>query len=52
MPRGGKDRRVAADDGPDWSEIAVWYDDLVSGESGPHETAVQCLHRLLPDIRR
>lgn len=37
-------------DGPTWSDIAVWYDDLIEGASGPHETAVQCLAGLLPDV--
>jgi SAM-dependent methyltransferase len=47
----GEDGRVVTHDGPSWSDIAVWYDDLVSGRSGPHETAVQCLRQLLPDVR-
>lgn len=37
-------------DGPTWSDIAVWYDDLVRAGSGPHETAVECLVRLLPAL--
>lgn len=41
----------ATDDGPSWSDIASWYDDLLTAGSGPHETAVRCLHRLLPDLR-
>jgi SAM-dependent methyltransferase len=36
--------------GPTWSDIAVWYDDLVRSGSGPHETAVECLVRLLPPL--
>ena len=39
------------DHGPSWSDIAGWYDDLVTAGSGPHETAVQCLLRLLPDVK-
>ncbi len=42
---------AAVNKGSGWTDIAVWYDDLVSGGSGPHETAVQCLQRLLPDVR-
>jgi SAM-dependent methyltransferase len=42
---------AASDNGPTWSEIASWYDDLLTGDSGPHETAVQCLRRLLPNVR-
>jgi len=34
--------------GPSWSDIAGWYDGLLSAGSGPHETAVQCLLRLVP----
>ena len=37
-------------DGPTWSDIAPWYDDLVVAGSGPHETAVDCLLRLLPPL--
>ncbi len=33
-----------------WSEIAAWYDDLVTAGSGPHETAVGCLLRLVPEL--
>lgn len=33
-----------------WSDIAGWYDELVSGGSGPHETAVDCLLGLLPPL--
>src|SRR5215467_12488662 len=36
--------------GPSWSDIAGWYDDLVVAGSGPHETAVECLLRLVPDL--
>ncbi len=41
---------ASLDNGPSWSEIAGWYDDLLTGGSGPHETAVQCLLQLLPDL--
>jgi SAM-dependent methyltransferase len=43
---------MSASDGPTWSDIAVWYDDLVQAGSGPHETAVDCLLRLLPPLDR
>lgn len=33
-----------------WSDIAPWYDQLVCQGSGPHETALASLLRLLPDI--
>jgi SAM-dependent methyltransferase len=42
--------RVSVTDGPSWSDIAVWYDRLVEGGSGPHETAVASLLRLLPAV--
>jgi 2-polyprenyl-3-methyl-5-hydroxy-6-metoxy-1,4-benzoquinol methylase len=42
---------AALDDGPSWSDIAGWYDDLLTSGSGPHQTAVQSLLRLLPDVR-
>lgn len=35
------------DAGPGWSDIAVWYDHLLEGGSGPHETALACLLRLV-----
>lgn len=38
------------EEGPSWSEIAVWYDQLVQAGSGPHETAVDCLLGLLPRL--
>jgi SAM-dependent methyltransferase len=38
------------DDGPTWSDIAAWYDQLLRGGSGPHETAVACLLGLVPDL--
>lgn len=41
--------RVVAD-GPSWSDIAEWYDKLLQSGSGPHETALQCLDRLTPEI--
>jgi ubiquinone/menaquinone biosynthesis C-methylase UbiE len=36
--------------GPSWSDIAGWYDELVEAGSGPHETAVECLLRLVPPL--
>jgi ubiquinone/menaquinone biosynthesis C-methylase UbiE len=33
-----------------WSEIASWYDELLVNGSGPHETAVATLRRLVPDL--
>jgi SAM-dependent methyltransferase len=39
-----------ADVGPSWSDIAVWYDDLVEAGSGPHQTALDCLLRLIPSV--
>ena len=41
---------MSAVDGPTWSDIAVWYDELVQAGSGPHETAIDCLLRLLPAL--
>lgn len=38
------------EDGPTWSDIAAWYDQLLRGGSGPHETAVACLLGLVPDL--
>ena len=35
---------------PTWSDIAVWYDELVQAGSGPHETAVECLLRMCPSL--
>lgn len=32
-----------------WSEIASWYDELLSDGSGPHETALTALMTLVPD---
>jgi len=43
---------MSAVDGPTWSDIAVWYDELVQAGSGPHETAIDCLLRLLPALDR
>lgn len=37
-------------DGPTWSDIAGWYDDLLRAGSGPHETAVECLLGLTPEL--
>lgn len=36
--------------GPSWSDIADWYDDLLISGSGPHDTALQCTLSLLPKI--
>jgi len=36
--------------GPSWSDIAEWYDELISAGSGAHDTAVSCLLRLLPTL--
>jgi SAM-dependent methyltransferase len=41
---------VNSEDGPTWSDIAVWYDQLVQAGSGAHETAVECLLGLLPRL--
>jgi Methyltransferase domain len=41
---------TSADSGPTWSDIARWYDDLVRAGSGPHETALDCLLRLVPPL--
>lgn len=37
-------------EGPTWSEIAGWYDELLEGGSGPHETAVATLLGLVPPL--
>jgi len=37
-------------DRPSWSDIAEWYDQLLSAGSGPHQTALDCLDRLIPDV--
>jgi ubiquinone/menaquinone biosynthesis C-methylase UbiE len=36
--------------GADWSELAAWYDELLEAGSGPHETAVASLLRLVPEL--
>lgn len=36
--------------GPSWTDIADWYDALLSGGSGPHESALACLDELLPPV--
>lgn len=41
---------TSSDDGPSWSDIADWYDELLVAGSGPHEHAIECLDRLLPPI--
>lgn len=33
-----------------WSQIASWYDEKLAHGSGPHDTAVACLLRLVPDL--
>jgi SAM-dependent methyltransferase len=38
------------EDGPNWSDIAAWYDELLSAGSGPHETAVSTLVQLVPSL--
>lgn len=38
------------DGGPTWSDIAGWYDDLLTAGSGPHETAVATLLDLVPPL--
>ena len=40
----------AGDTGPTWSDIAVWYDQLLRDGSGPHDTAVACLLGLAPQL--
>ena len=35
---------------PTWSSIADWYDQLLVGGSGPHQTAIECLDRLMPPV--
>lgn len=35
---------------PSWSDIAEWYDELLQAGSGPHETALDCLMRLVPGL--
>jgi ubiquinone/menaquinone biosynthesis C-methylase UbiE len=35
---------------PSWSEIAVWYDQLLEQGSGPHDMATASLLRLAPDV--
>lgn len=35
---------------PTWSSIADWYDELLLAGSGPHQTAVECLDRLMPAL--
>jgi SAM-dependent methyltransferase len=41
---------VSAGTGPSWTDIASWYDDLLSAGSGPHDTAVRCLLDLVPPL--
>lgn len=37
----------SSEPGPSWSDIADWYNDLLTSGSGPHETALDCLEGLL-----
>jgi SAM-dependent methyltransferase len=39
---------VDVDAPPTWSDIAGWYDQLVEGGSGAHDTALHCLLDLVP----
>ena len=48
---GGRLTAIASTDQPPWSDIAAWYDDLLVAGSGPHATALECLGRLVPDVR-
>lgn len=41
----------ASGEGPSWSDIAVWYDELIAAGSGPHETALNCMRGLLPALQ-
>jgi ubiquinone/menaquinone biosynthesis C-methylase UbiE len=36
--------------GQSWSDIAVWYDQLVESGSGPHETSLHCTLKLVGDV--
>ncbi len=36
---------------PTWSDIAAWYDKLVTAGSGPHQTALRCTLELAGDVR-
>lgn len=35
---------------PTWSDMAGWYDQLVERGSGPHQTAVACLLRMVGEL--
>jgi hypothetical protein len=35
------------DEGPSWSDIAAWYDQLLEAGSGPHQLALAAVHRTL-----
>lgn len=41
---------IVTSDGPSWSDIAEWYDELLVSGSGPHETALRSLTELMPDV--
>ncbi len=42
---------MSSDNGPSWSDIAEWYDELLQAGSGPHDTAVRCLLDLVPLLK-
>jgi len=44
------DPEVPEPEKPSWSDIAVWYDQLVVAGSGPHQTALDCTMRLVGDV--
>lgn len=41
---------MPAPDEPSWSEMALWYDQLLEEGSGTHETATASLLRLATDV--
>lgn len=41
---------MTLDGGPSWSDIAGWYDELLTSGSGAHDTAVRCLLGLVPPL--
>lgn len=46
----GRLGRLGAVGAVTWSDVAGWYDELLTAGSGPHETAVECLLGLLPPL--
>jgi SAM-dependent methyltransferase len=42
--------RMPPTETPTWSDIADWYDELLTAGSGPHQTALDCLDDLLPPV--